>query len=596
MRKFHRRTRIFILFLLAVSVGVPIFVLHHRIRRFHVRESGEFVEDLSIIKHRIDAYASRAMEEEEAEDVKEPHRAVYKDDKFRTNPVIEINRSGQPKRTINSTSGENGNMQVIEKENQHSQNEGVEQKSKGNEQYESITYQHDNSGKSHSQKPSDMKLKEMKDQLIRARLYLSFTPQGSKSHFVKEMKLRVKDLERAIRDSTKDSDLSRKALQKMKAMEMTLTKASHVFPECPPMVKKLRAMTDTTEQQVKAHRNYVGFLLRQAERATPKGLHCLSMRLTAEYFSLMPNERELPNQHKLNHSDRYHFALFSDNILACSVVVNSTISSAKDPERVVFHIVTNSVTLPAISMWFLLNPPGKATIHIQSIDNMKWLHTKYQTNLQIQDSLDLRYMSALNHLRFYLPDIFPSLDKIVFLDHDVVVQKDLSALWGINMRGKVNGAVQTCEQGDPSFRRMDAFVNFTNPNMEKKFDKETCTWAFGMNLFDLQQWRMLNLTGVYHQYVQLGSNNPILKAGSLPIGWLTFYNHTLALDKRWHLLGLGYDDSSSREKAEIERAAVIHFDGPMKPWLDLVMEKYISYWKKHLNYEHPYLQQCNIHS
>lgn len=83
------------------------------------------------------------------------------------------------------------------------------------------------------------------------------------------------------------------------------------------------------------------------------------------------------------------------------------------------------------------------------------------------------------------------------------------------------------------------------------------------------------------------------KAGSLPLGWVTFYNQTVALDRRWHVLGLGYESGLGRE--DIERAAVIHYDGVMKPWLDIGIEKYKGYWSKHVNYEHPYLQQCNIH-
>lgn len=50
----------------------------------------------------------------------------------------------------------------------------------------------------------------MKDQVIRARTYLNFTPGNSTSHFVKELKLRIKELERAVSQCTKDSHISRR--------------------------------------------------------------------------------------------------------------------------------------------------------------------------------------------------------------------------------------------------------------------------------------------------------------------------------------------------------------------------------------------------
>jgi alpha-1,4-galacturonosyltransferase len=166
-------------------------------------------------------------------------------------------------------------------------------------------------------------------------------------------------------------------------------------------------------------------------------------------------------------------------------------------------VVTDSLNLPAISMWFLLNPPGKATIQIQGIDNFERLSTKYHTTLKKQSSSDPRYTSELNHLRFYLPDIFPALDKIVLFDHDVVVQRDLTELWSINMKGKVNGAVETCHESEALSRRMDLLINFSDPLVAKRFDVNACTWAFGMNLFDLREWRRQNLTAVYHKYLQL---------------------------------------------------------------------------------------------
>ncbi|KAI9119150.1 hypothetical protein K1719_009825 [Acacia pycnantha] len=118
------------------------------------------------------------------------------------------------------------------------------------------------------------------------------------------------------------------------------------------------------------------------------------MRLTAEYYALRPEERKFPNENKINDPKLYHYAVFSDNVLACAVVVNSTVSTTKKPEKLVFHFVTNSLNFPAIGF-------------------------------KKQNFSDPRYSSELNYLRFYLPDIFPALNKIVLLDHDVVVQQDL---------------------------------------------------------------------------------------------------------------------------------------------------------------------------
>lgn len=64
--------------------------------------------------------------------------------------------------------------------------------------------------RSQSQRVTYQKVEEIKDQIIRARAYLGFFPPNSNSHLLKELKLRIKEMERAVRGAIKDSDLSRR--------------------------------------------------------------------------------------------------------------------------------------------------------------------------------------------------------------------------------------------------------------------------------------------------------------------------------------------------------------------------------------------------
>lgn len=112
-------------------------------------------------------------------------------------------------------------------------------------------------------------------------------------------------------------------------MEQSLAKARQVQDDCQSMVKKLRAMLQSTEDQLQAHKKQTVFLTQLTAKTLPKGLHCLPLRLTVEYHELNNSQQEFPNKEKLEDAQLYHYALFSDNVLAASVVVNSTISNAK---------------------------------------------------------------------------------------------------------------------------------------------------------------------------------------------------------------------------------------------------------------------------
>ncbi|KAK8506183.1 hypothetical protein V6N13_002820 [Hibiscus sabdariffa] len=584
MKKCRHWQRILILSFLSFFVFAQIVLVSQRLKPIAFIGRKDFVGDLASIKYMADDMRLNAIEQEAAKGLKGPKAVVFKEKDFSS----AVHHSSDGDRDSDRSSDPQDADMLLEAKDS-------ETYGKGKDEHPNMqnVIQLNSREKEQSSKVTDEKVKRMRDQLIRAKVYLNFAQPGHNTHLLKELRTRIREVERTISEAITDSELPRSASQKMRSMEVLLAKASEVFPDCSVMARKIRAMAYNAEEQIRARKSEESYLVQLAGRTTPKGLHCLSMQLTAEYFSLQPEERQFPNQKNLNNPYLYHYAVFSSNVLACAVVINSTISSAKEPEKIVFHVVTDYLNLPAISMWFLLNPPGKATIHIQSVESFDWLSTKYNSTLKEQKSYDPRYTSALNHLRFYLPDIFPALNKIVLFDHDVVVQRDLTEIWSVDMKGKVNAAVETCLESETSFRSMHMLLNFSDPYLAKRFNPNACTWAFGMNLFDLQEWRRKKLTMLYRNYLQLGLKRPLWKAGSLPLGWITFYNQTVALERRWHALGLGYN--SGLRRADIKQAAVIHYDGVMKPWLEIGIAKYKGYWSKHLQYDHPYLQKCNIH-
>ena len=112
-------------------------------------------------------------------------------------------------------------------------------------------------------------------------------------------------------------------------MEQTLAKGKQIQDDCAAVVKKLRAMLHSTEEQLRVHKKQTMFLTQLTAKTIPKGLHCLPLRLTTEYYTLNSSQQHFPNQEKLEDPQLYHYALFSDNVLAAAVVVNSTIRHAK---------------------------------------------------------------------------------------------------------------------------------------------------------------------------------------------------------------------------------------------------------------------------
>jgi lipopolysaccharide biosynthesis glycosyltransferase len=82
------------------------------------------------------------------------------------------------------------------------------------------------------------------------------------------------------------------------------------------------------------------------------------------------------------------------------------------------------------------------------------------------------------------------------------------------------------------------------------------------------------------------------KLGTLPPALIAFKGHVHPIDASWHMLGLGYQNNTNIES--VKNAAVIHYNGQSKPWLQIGFEHLRPFWTKYVNYSNDFVRNCHI--
>jgi alpha-1,4-galacturonosyltransferase len=454
----------------------------------------------------------------------------------------------------------------------------------------------------HKEKMDDTMVKKMKDQLYVARAYY---PSIAKIHaldkFSHEMKQNIQEFEKVLSETATDKDLPPQTGKKMQKMEGVITKAKSYHVDCNNVDKKLRQLVDLTEDEASFHRKQSAFLYQLAVQTMPKGLHCLSMRLTVEYFK-SPLDMEDSLTQKYIDPDLQHFVIFSKNILASSAVINSTTINAKESSNQVFHVLTDTQNYFAMKLWFFRNTYKEATVQVLNVEDLNLnnnaakgasslsLPEEFRVSFRSVDKLArvqvrTEYISVFSHSQYLLPIIFENLKKVIVLGDDVIVQRDLSYLWSIDLNGKVNGAVQFCAV------KLGELKTYFGEN---RFDENSCAWMSGLNIVDLEKWREQDVTGNYKKLVQerVSGEEGSVEGATLRASLLAFQGKIHALDDSVVISGLGHNYGVNLDA--IGKAAVLHYNGLMKPWLELGIPRYKVYWRKFVNRDNQILADCNV--
>lgn len=197
------------------------------------------------------------------------------------------------------------------------------------------------------------------------------------------------------------------------------------------------------------------------------------------------------------------------------------------------------------------------TLRSESLGNIRHTAEILNQDLSFYDiSTEKEYLDMQNGTlyRLFLPKVCSHLDRVIYLDADILVVGDLRRLWEVDLGENLLGGVLDSE----STRDV---VDVLSRYYHKKINK-TSYFNAGILLMDLEKIRE--------------------ESANLPQEYLTFINeypHALLLDQdflnykyqgRYKKLSNIFNfiphDSDSVDKDLIDNQVIIHFAGLYKPW------------------------------
>jgi lipopolysaccharide biosynthesis glycosyltransferase len=176
-----------------------------------------------------------------------------------------------------------------------------------------------------------------------------------------------------------------------------------------------------------------------------------------------------------------------------------------------------------------------------------------------------RLNNVLNYARFYLHQALPDLDKIIYLDADVIVQGNIAELWSI---AKLDQKIIACvPSGIGSYDYIGTFYRNTAPLAH--LDEHERFFNAGVYVTRLRAWEERGILPQIERWMILHKNDPkgLFELGTQPLLNLVFYRDYEYLPPEWNVIGPGDHGPAPLDKNLLETAKILHWKGSHKPWL-----------------------------
>lgn len=196
---------------------------------------------------------------------------------------------------------------------------------------------------------------------------------------------------------------------------------------------------------------------------------------------------------------------------------------------------------------------------------------------------DLAHVSTASFYRLFLPDLLLALDRVIYLDGDILVRGSLQELWETDIRAHSTAGVR-----DASILTVAAPGGLEDWR-ELRLDPHTVYCNAGVMLIDLARWRSQSIPQRAAGYLRrhggrtLFGDQAAINAG-LAGDWVM-------LDSRWNVQSEYFDKNSfpvslldTEDYTEaVQHPMIAHFTGPDKPWMPHCTHPLAGEWRAHLD-------------
>ena len=250
------------------------------------------------------------------------------------------------------------------------------------------------------------------------------------------------------------------------------------------------------------------------------------------------------------------------------VAIQSLLDTSSDKNFYNIYVLSDGISLPYQSLLMgMSNDSRNCKVAIIDISEYKE---------RLENVFVDRHLSIATYYRFFLAEIFPKLDKILYLDTDIIVRSDVAELFNVDIFDNVIAgckdiAVNSCSFGD--------FLKSKKLLQELGYINNGSYVNAGVLIFNLNEMRKINASKILLE-IALSHKFPFHDQDVIN---LLFNKRIKFIDEEWnfttHLSPEMYS-SNIREniwkRIKSGQIKIIHYPGSSKPWINSSILS--SYW------------------